>query len=480
MSFVSAVPELVNSAAGELASIGCTLDAATAAAAVPTAGIVAAASDEVSVAVASLFSTHGQDFQAVSARVSAIHGEFERLLTTSANAYLSAEAANVVQATATAAGLPSASGAYQRLFANTNANLQALGNAISADPAPLLNQFVANQQAYAQVLGAAIRNAVQNFPGNVIPAIQAAIQNLENFDPAAFLRLLINNQIGYAQTFGSALSNSAASFRAGVEALPASFQAAWQSLQAGDISGAVGDIGTGFLNLFIGGVDTSTSGPITDLTAVITPIGTLADLLPILTIPGQMAQDFTDLLPTGSVPALASQNLTNVINTVTDTSIVANAGITIRIFPPSVGLFADLHLGMPVALVVNALGVPVNGVLALQTSGAAVSSALGTGNWLGVAGALVEAPAVLADGLLNGVSSFPLTFEAGGYPVTVSVPLDGLLVEAKPYTASVTVTIGNFPITTTTLVGGTPLGGLLPALLTYVPQQLAHAIGAPA
>lgn len=479
MTFVSTVPELVESAVGELADIRSSLGAATAEAAAPTAGILTAAADEVSVAVASLFSTHGEEFQAVSAKLSAIHSEFEQLLKASAGAYLNAEAANAAL-TATAADAPT-EGAYQKLFANTRTNLQALGNAISANPTPFARQFIANQQVYAQMVGAEIRNALLNFPGNVVPAIQAALQNLANLDPGAFLRWFVNHQISYAQTIGSALSNSANSFIEGLQALPASFQAAWQALLEGDVSGALGDIGSGFVNLFVDGVDTATSGPITDLTVVITPTGTLADLLPILTVPGQMAQDFTDVLPPGTVPALASQNLTDVINTVTDTSITANAGITIRILPlpSSVGLFAALHLGLPVSLVVNALGVPVNGVLALQASGEAITSAVQAGNWLGAAGALVDAPAVITDGLLNGESSFPLTFDAGGYPVTVNVPLDGFLVQAKPYTASVTVTVLGVPITTTTEVGGTPVGGLLPALLTYAPQQLAQAIGAP-
>ena len=50
----------------------------------------------------------------------------------------------------------------------------------------------------------------------------------------------------------------------------------------------------------------------------ITPTGALGDLLPILSIPGQMAQNFTNLLPAGSIAAHMSQNFTNVIKTVTD------------------------------------------------------------------------------------------------------------------------------------------------------------------
>jgi len=60
----------------------------------------------------------------------------------------------------------------------------------------------------------------------------------------------------------------------------------------------------------------------------------VGSLLPILTVPVQMAQDFTDLLPTGSVPAQISQNFTNVLATGLDTSLVANAGSSSGSFHP--------------------------------------------------------------------------------------------------------------------------------------------------
>jgi hypothetical protein len=55
MSYVVAVPEFVASAASDLAAIGSGLNAAHAAAAVPTTAVVAAAGDEVSAAIASCF-----------------------------------------------------------------------------------------------------------------------------------------------------------------------------------------------------------------------------------------------------------------------------------------------------------------------------------------------------------------------------------------------------------------------------------------
>jgi hypothetical protein len=67
MSFVIATPDLVLSAAQDLADIRSSLAEGATAAAGPTTGVAAAAQDEVSVAIASLFGNVGQEFQALSA-----------------------------------------------------------------------------------------------------------------------------------------------------------------------------------------------------------------------------------------------------------------------------------------------------------------------------------------------------------------------------------------------------------------------------
>jgi len=65
MSFVTVMPEVLETAATDLANIGSTLSAAKAAAAAQTTGVLPAAEDEVSAAIAALFSTQGQGYQAV-------------------------------------------------------------------------------------------------------------------------------------------------------------------------------------------------------------------------------------------------------------------------------------------------------------------------------------------------------------------------------------------------------------------------------
>ncbi|MCV7074461.1 PE family protein, partial [Mycobacterium szulgai] len=94
MSFVFATPESVAAAAGDLANIGSALRVANAAAAAPTTDLLAAGADEVSVAIAALFGSHAQDYQALSRQVTVFHDQFVQTLTTGAGSYAAAEAVN--------------------------------------------------------------------------------------------------------------------------------------------------------------------------------------------------------------------------------------------------------------------------------------------------------------------------------------------------------------------------------------------------
>ncbi len=103
----------------------------------------------------------------------------------------------------------------------------------------------------------------------------------------------------------------------------------------------------------------------------------------------------------------------------------------------------------------------------------AFTDAVQTGNAAGAIGALIDAPAVVTNGLLNGHMYLPINFNISGYPTTIDLPLDGLLVPPSTYPA--TIKVGS--LTVTTQVGGTPFGGLIPALLTDIPEEFAEAIG---
>ena len=64
MSYVIAAPEMLAAAAVDVAGIGSSLSEANALAAASTTRVITAAEDEVSAAIAAVFSAHGHGFQA--------------------------------------------------------------------------------------------------------------------------------------------------------------------------------------------------------------------------------------------------------------------------------------------------------------------------------------------------------------------------------------------------------------------------------
>jgi hypothetical protein len=109
MSFVIAAPEALAAVANDVASIGSTLGAAHAAAAAPTTGVLAAGADEVSAAIATLFSSHAQAYQGLPAQVSTFHDQFGKLLSGGGASYASAESSNAQQAALNAINAPAES-----------------------------------------------------------------------------------------------------------------------------------------------------------------------------------------------------------------------------------------------------------------------------------------------------------------------------------------------------------------------------------
>lgn len=86
-------PDWLVSAASDLESLGSALNAANAAAAVPTTGLAAAAGDEVSVALAALFAGFGKEYQALSVQISGFHQQFVQSLNSAVVSYQATEAA---------------------------------------------------------------------------------------------------------------------------------------------------------------------------------------------------------------------------------------------------------------------------------------------------------------------------------------------------------------------------------------------------
>ncbi|EUA93060.1 PE family protein [Mycobacterium ulcerans str. Harvey] len=76
MSYVFAAHELMAVAAGELNDIGALVGSANTAAAASTTDLMAAAGDEVSLAIARVFGAYGRDYQAFGVQAAEFHERF--------------------------------------------------------------------------------------------------------------------------------------------------------------------------------------------------------------------------------------------------------------------------------------------------------------------------------------------------------------------------------------------------------------------
>lgn len=94
MSYLLTAPEALAAAATDVNGIAATIHAANAAAAGRTSGLLAAAGDEISAAVANLFNAYGDEYQAVVRQASLFQSDFTRALSSAAGAYAQAEALN--------------------------------------------------------------------------------------------------------------------------------------------------------------------------------------------------------------------------------------------------------------------------------------------------------------------------------------------------------------------------------------------------
>src|SRR6201994_1877574 len=100
MSLLKTQPAAISAAATQLEGIGTSFATESAAAARSTTDVLPAATDEVSILQAGVFSTYGQLYQSVSAQAQAIHQQFTQLLNQSSGSYQATEAANQAGAAA--------------------------------------------------------------------------------------------------------------------------------------------------------------------------------------------------------------------------------------------------------------------------------------------------------------------------------------------------------------------------------------------
>jgi len=408
-----------------------------------------------------------------------------------------------------AASTGAAGGPYQMLLQNTLANLQTFTSAISANPNPFLNQFFKNLMGYGNTISSQLAYGIQNFPAVLagLPAsIQSGIQGLLAFNPSPYVQQIIINQMIYAELTYSSLQSAGGYFTAGLQALPPHLESALRFTLAGNYTAAQGELFQGVLGLLVappGAVVTSQTQSLTITTqhyslinldlptsvvgnvgAGIVPVGTVGSLLPIFTIPGMEAQNFTNLLPGGSIAQQIAQHFTNVVKTVSDTSIgltgLLDLGLNwgggpLFLFPSNIpplvtdaSLGLGAHLGLPLALFIDAAGGPVNAWDGFNASTQAFNNAALSGHYVQAASALINAPANITNAFLNGHEVLPVSAVLDGVPITLDFPLDGILVGQTP----ATLTLDNV---VTLPIGGTPISGLVPGLY-YASQQLANAI----
>jgi hypothetical protein len=130
VSFLIAAPQLIADAATDLANIGSTIGSANFAAATATTGVLPAAADEVSAAIAALFSQHAAGYQQLSAQAALFHEQFVQAMTSGASAYAATEA-NVVQTLAPALAVD-LSGGLSGLGASLSAGVSEMGASFNA------------------------------------------------------------------------------------------------------------------------------------------------------------------------------------------------------------------------------------------------------------------------------------------------------------------------------------------------------------
>jgi PE family/Histidine phosphatase superfamily (branch 1) len=92
MSSVLVVPDMLETATADAAAIGSAVRAADLVAAIRTTAIEAAGADEVSTAIAALFGSHAQEYQAAAAQAATWHEQFVRTLSAAAASYSGTEA----------------------------------------------------------------------------------------------------------------------------------------------------------------------------------------------------------------------------------------------------------------------------------------------------------------------------------------------------------------------------------------------------
>ena len=234
-----------------------------------------------------------------------------------------------------------------------------------ADPFPVLQQVIANQNSYANTVGTGFATSLQNYPtslANVPANVRIGLQGVSNSPAVA--QAYFAKQAVESQATNAALQNFVVDLQNRLPVFQYDLGMVGQQVMIGDYHGAVQRIPQAFVDLFISGVDVSNG-------TTVTIQGPAGDLMPLMSQTG--TQDLIDLLQPDSIPQRMAQNFVNVVNTV----------------PSALGLSI---VGAPLSTL-EGTPLPARRSLARPCR---------RGDPFAVAGALVDLPAHALDGFLNG------------------------------------------------------------------------------
>ncbi|OBF51002.1 hypothetical protein A5787_07705 [Mycobacterium sp. 852002-50816_SCH5313054-b] len=492
MSFVTVAPDMAQQAAQDLADIRALMVEAASKASAPTTAVVPAAADEVSAAISAMFGDFGQKFQWANAQAQAFHAEFVKLINAGAAAYASTELANAEQAVANAINAPT-----ETVLGSPFVPGGVAVAAQSAGATGLLGGLLGGGTSGGSLLGG-LAGAGTGL-GGLLGGLTGGTGLLGGLGSLGGVVGSLGNLGSLGGVLGSLVTSA-------LPGLPTTLGGLTNTL-----TGVVNPLLPGMLNMqagagpFFSGIagpyDALVYNTWTNLNSLAG--GWLADPFPFLRqfVANQMGYGQTiatalqtgNFQPVSAIPGEIVQHFANVVGTLTNTSVTSS--LVVQQVLPTPVLALDNVVGLPLVFGASLLGPPAATMEAAGYAASLFASAVQAGDGAAAFAALVDAPAYIVDGFLNGQATFPYALNLSSLTgpavadllnvtVVANFPLDGLLHPPGyyPVTATVTALGGSVlpPVAINLGVGSTPFSGLLPFLVNYVPQQLAQAIGAPA
>jgi hypothetical protein len=278
---------------------------------------------------------------------------------------------------------------YAQVFQKAVTNLEAILSTAAANPTPILTKVLSNQIATVQALLAQLSTTAAGASNAALANPTANPSQLATSQPGAFQTLLTAIQTFLGQV-STALTTTD----------PPLLQSALSDLTSGNVEGAINNV----------------------LTATLAPVFPLTGLVPPL-----LAATITDPL----------QNVVNAINTVGPVGTIIST--------PLQNVVNAIN-AIQVGGVLSPLSLAVTGLLGPVLSGAgafgvAVDNVIHAGNPQAALNAVVNGPAVILDGVLNGGFGPNLASFAGLPPALITVVAGGLLSGGLAITSNNPLTI---------------------------------------